>query len=82
MTPHWSMPQHRCLWSLCHAAMQDGQGHLAGSISATVSLKMAMPLELSLLQPCLLEELFVLLTPAINFEARRSHYGWLAGPLV
>lgn len=23
-------------------------------------------------------ELFVPLTPAINFKARRSHYGWLA----
>lgn len=77
MSSCWSTPQHQWPWCLCHAAMQDGLGHL-GSISATVSLKMAMPLELSLLQPCLLEELFVPLTPAINFEARRSHYGRLA----
>ena len=33
-------------------------GHL-GSVSAMLSLKMAVPRELSLLQQCLLEELFV-----------------------
>lgn len=59
------------------AAVQDRRGHL-GSVSATLSLKTAMPRELSLLQQALLEELFVPLTPAINFKARRSHYGRLA----
>jgi len=66
-----------CVPARLHGTALEGWGHL-GSVSATLSLKVAMPWELSLLHQCLMEELFVPLTPTINFKARRSHYGWLA----
>lgn len=74
VSPRCYLAQHRWPLWLCHGPAQDGRDHL-GSISATLSLKMVLPWELFLLQQALLEELFVPLTLAINFKARRSHYG-------